>query len=69
MTKKTINLSTMTATELVAWLDSQNPPRCINTDESITDAHRRAGARDLIDNLINRMEREQNASRPTEIQI
>ena len=59
----------MSATELVAWLEKHHRPRCIDKGESLEAAHRRAGKRELIDLLINRMEKEENASRPTEIQI
>jgi len=66
---KNQNLSTMTSSELVAWMDKMNRPRCIEPNESEVAAHRRAGARELIDSLMNRMEKEENGSRPTKISV
>jgi len=62
--KQKENLSTMTVHELVDWLDKQYPHRCIRETESTADAHRRAGKRDVVDTLINRLQREENASHP-----
>lgn len=38
--------------DLIEWLDKQYPPRCIQKGESLEDAHRYAGRRDLIDELL-----------------
>lgn len=37
--------------DLIAWLDRTHPPRCIEAGQSPEEAHRYAGARDLIDHL------------------
>lgn len=37
--------------ELVKWLRAVNPQRVIGRNETLTEAHRRAGEQDLIDRL------------------
>jgi len=37
--------------DLIKWLDAAYPDRCIRKGESVEDAHRRAGARDVIERL------------------
>lgn len=63
------NVSTMSVHELVDWLNENHPVRCIALDESLAQAHRRAGRREIIDSLINRLEREENGNRPTTITV
>jgi hypothetical protein len=52
------------ATDLVRELDKTTPARCIGANESLTDAHRYAGKRELIDGLLRRLEAT-NSSDPT----
>ena len=40
-----------TAYELIDWLDEKYPPRSIKRNETLEDAHRLGGQRDLIDAL------------------
>lgn len=44
------------AADLVRQLDELLPPACIRQGESLEDAHRRAGKRDLIDFLVSLLE-------------
>lgn len=41
-----------TVYELIQKLDADHPPYCIRRGESLEDAHRRAGRRELIDMLV-----------------
>jgi len=41
-----------TAEALVEELDEQYPPRCIRRNQTPEDAHRYAGARELVERLI-----------------
>lgn len=43
--------------ELIKKLDKDFPARCIKHNESAIDAHRYAGKRDLIDNLLIHLKR------------
>ena len=36
---------------LINWLDGAFPDRCVRRGETIEDAHRRAGARDVVDRI------------------
>ena len=38
--------------DLIRLIDRQNPPEGIRRGESLEDAHRRAGAREVIDQLV-----------------
>jgi hypothetical protein len=67
--KKKPNIGTMSAYELIAMLDAQYKHSCIAVGEHETMAHRRAGARELVDGLLNRKEREENGNRPTTISV
>lgn len=67
--KKKPNIGTMSAYELIDMLDKQYQPACIQVGEHETMAHRRAGARELIDGLLNRKEREENGNRPSAISV
>lgn len=40
------------SSELIKQLDQMNPARCIKHNESAIDAHRYAGRRQLIDELL-----------------
>jgi hypothetical protein len=44
--------------DLLALLDKLYPPRCIAPGESLADAHRYAGARELVDTLLAAAERD-----------
>lgn len=44
------------AADLIEELDKQNPARCIKPDETLELAHRYAGKRELIDNLLARLQ-------------
>ncbi len=50
----------MSAKELIQTLDHEYPPMCIHKGESLEDAHRRAGKRELIDALLVRLSVEQD---------
>ena len=41
------------STDLIKELDEKFPPRCIGSKESLEDAHRYAGKRELIETLLN----------------
>ena len=41
---------------LIEELDAQNPARCIKPGESVEDAHRYAGRRALIEELLARLQ-------------
>jgi len=62
-----INLS---AEQLVDYLDAVYPHRCIKPNDSLEDAHRYAGMRELVDKLKTRMttEKEKN-DRSTQISV
>lgn len=45
------------STELIAQLDKAYPARCIQHNESATDAHRYAGRRQLIDELLTHLQK------------
>jgi hypothetical protein len=42
----------MSAYELITRMDAGFPPRCIGLNESVESAHRYAGLRDFIDELV-----------------
>lgn len=44
------------AADLVRELDKSTPARCMGANESLTDAHRYAGKRELVDSLLLRLE-------------
>lgn len=44
------------AVDLVRELAEMIPPRCIGAEESLEDAHRYAGKRELVDHLLARLE-------------
>lgn len=44
-----------TAVELVKELEASTPARCIRPNESLEDAHRYAGRRELVDSLLLRL--------------
>jgi hypothetical protein len=52
-----------TSAELIALLNRTYPARCILPDETVSNAHRYAGARDLIDSLIEWQEETKEAAR------
>ena len=58
MAKHNDNLVTIPplATELITILDKAIPPRCIRKGESLEDAHRYAGKRELVDMLLSRLD-------------
>lgn len=43
--------------ELIKKLDTEYPARCIKHNESAIDAHRYAGKRELIENLLQHLKR------------
>lgn len=43
--------------DLIKELDRSFPPRCIRSNESVEDAHRYAGRRELIDELLIHLKR------------
>ena len=49
---KPLNHLPGSSVELVEQLDARNKPKCIRLDETTEAAHRRAGRRELIDELI-----------------
>lgn len=53
-----ILLSRMTAYDLIDWLDQQVPHRCIDPHDTPESAHRYAGSRELVDQLLHRREDE-----------
>jgi len=57
-------LTEMSAKELIQILDQEHPPMCIQKGESLEDAHRRAGKRELIDALLVRLSVEQDGDYP-----
>lgn len=63
-------LISMSAEQLVEYLDNSHRPCCIGQSETLEMAHRRAGRRELIDQLIARMklEKEKYGS-TTQIQV
>lgn len=68
--KPKVKLISLSAEQLVEHLDKENPHRCIDKTESITDAHRRAGRRELIDHLLIRMKQEKEKNdRAIEISV
>lgn len=50
------DLRAMSVADLVALLDDIVPPRCVLPSETIEEAHRYAGKRDLIDCLKEALE-------------
>lgn len=44
--------------DLIRWLDEQYPNKCIRTGQTLEDAHRYAGKRDLVDTLMQQMNEE-----------
>jgi hypothetical protein len=64
-----INIGTMSAYDLIDWLDEKYPHRCIEKAEDVTSAHRRSAVRELIDGLIQRRKREDNGNGNIEITI
>lgn len=52
MKEDELTLREMSAYELIDKLDKDNPHRCITEGQSVTEAHRYAGARQLIDLLV-----------------
>lgn len=62
-----IHLSKMTAHDLIDWLDREIPHKCIDPMETTESAHRYAGAREVVDQLIWRREQErEDASAPSD---
>ena len=45
----------MLATDLVRELEASTPAKCIGANESLTDAHRYAGKRELVEALLRRL--------------
>jgi len=62
--KQKDNISTMTVHEFVDWIDKQFPPRCVKAKDTLVEIHRQGARRELIEHLINRLQREENASHP-----
>jgi len=58
MSKKKEYIIDMRAEQLLDYLDRKFPVRCIGPNETEVSAHRYAGARELIDNLRARLNRE-----------
>jgi len=58
VTPDVIEFRTLSAYELVAFLDRAFPHVCIKEGESEIHAHRYAGARDLIDQLVQQVQDE-----------
>jgi hypothetical protein len=58
MSEQPVLLSQLSARELVARLDKEYPHKCVARGESIEDANRYAGTRELIDELVNAIEEE-----------
>lgn len=58
--KDDYELGAMSAYDLVEFLDKAFPSRCIMLGETETDAHRYAGARDLIDQLVSQVNDERD---------
>ena len=52
MEPKEPHISSLSARELISLLDTAYPNQCIRPGETLESAHRYAGARDLIDELI-----------------
>lgn len=55
-----VSLRELSALDLIALLDRSHPHRNIAVGESEIEAHRRAGARDLIDELLAMVEEERS---------
>lgn len=53
-----IVVGTLSARDLISLLDEAHPPRCIGPTESLEQAHRYAGARELIESLVTLLEQE-----------
>lgn len=47
-----------TVTELIEQLDEMYPDKCIGKDESLREADRRAGARELVEGLLSRLNKD-----------
>lgn len=56
-----IDFATMTAYQLIEHLDAAYPHQCILPHQSEIDAHRQAGRRELIDELVRAKIAEQSA--------
>jgi hypothetical protein len=69
MTKRKVNIGTLSAYQLVEMLDNEHPHRCIGQTEDHLSAVRRGAVRDLIDSLMKRIQREENGTRPTQISV
>jgi hypothetical protein len=57
-----------TSADLIAHLNRVYPARCILPDETLANAHRYAGARDLIDMLLDWQTETQEAARAAALQ-
>ena len=66
---KKLNLGIVSAYDLIHMLDIEHPHRCIGKTEDHLSAVRRGAVRDVIDNLMKRIEREENGNGSTEITI
>lgn len=60
-TEEDIDFATMTAYQLIDMLDAAYPHVCIGPRQSEIEAHRYAGRRSLIDELVRSKSDEQNA--------
>lgn len=61
MNSDDIDFATMSAYELIAMLDAAFPHQCIQKNQTEIDAHREAGRRELIDELVTAMNDERSA--------
>lgn len=57
MSEKSFTLP-MGSYDLIRWLNEQYPPKCIGKGQSLEDAHREAGKRDLVETLVQQMNEE-----------
>ena len=69
MASPKVNIAMLTSYELIHWLDETNPHRSIGRTEDYLAAHRRGAIRELIDNLLKRIDREENGKRHIEITV
>lgn len=51
-------LINMDVDQLLEYLDKTYPPQCVTATDTLATANRKAGRRELIDNLIARVKRE-----------